>query len=248
MNEYPPQVAAIANDYFERVKARLGPVPAREQDEFLREIQSHVYESYQRTPGESDVARMLAVLRNFGEPAEVVADRLSGTMLRSASKRNVPLYVIGGFFIALFGIPIGAGGIGVLVGLLGALAGLLAAYFAVTGSLLLVSALLLLLGFVRLFVPHLWDNLIAAGFIQMPAEFLERVPPVDQAVIMLVVGGLIGVAGLGLLWAGKHLFRGMRFLFALLIDWTGRAARSVRRKLRDRQPQPYTAPQLRFVK
>ena len=248
MNDYPQPVAAIATDYFERVKARLRPVPAHEQDEFLREIQSHVYEAYQQTPGENDVARMLGVLRNLGEPAEVVSDRLSGTMLRSGSKRKVPLYLIGGFFVALFGIPIGAGGIGVLVGLLGALAGLLAAYFAVTGSLLLVSALFTLLGLVRLFTPHVWDNLIAAGFIQMPAEFLERVSPVDQAVMMLVCGVIVGVAGLGLLWAGKHLFRGTRFLFALLFDWTSRAARSARRQLRDRHSWSRPAPQLRFVK
>ena len=38
MDEYPESVAAIATDYLERVKAQLGSVPAREQDEFLREI------------------------------------------------------------------------------------------------------------------------------------------------------------------------------------------------------------------
>ena len=127
MSGYPEPVAAIANDYFERVKAQLAPVPALEQDEFLREIQSHVYEAYQQTLGENDVARILTVLRNLGEPAEVVADRLPGTLLRSGSRRNVPLYILGGLFLALFGIPIGAGGLGVIAGLLGALAGLPAA-------------------------------------------------------------------------------------------------------------------------
>lgn len=248
MRGYPEPVAAIANDYFERVKVQLGPVPAREQDEFLREIESHVYEAYQQTPGENDVARILAVLRNLGEPAEVVADRLPDTMLRSGSRRNVPLYIIGGLFVALFGIPIGAGGLGVLVGLLGGLAGLLVAYFAVAGSLLLVGALLMLLGLMRLATPHLLDNLIAAGVIQLPAIFLDRFSPADQGIVMLVFAGIIGIAGLGLLWVGKHLFRGLRFLFTLFVDWTSRAARSARRKLRHQDPQPNTAQQLRFVK
>ena len=251
MSGYPQPVAVIADDYFERLKARLGPVPAREQDEFLREIESHVYEAYQQTPGENDVARILAVLRNLGEPAEVVADRLPDTMLRSGSRRNVPLYVIGGLFVALFGIPIGAGGLGVLVGLLGALAGLLVAYFAVTGSLLLVGALFMLLGLMRLSMPHLWDSLLAAGFIQMngpPAEFLDRFSPADQGIVMIVFACVIGVAGLGLLWIGKHLFRGTRFLFTLFLDWTSRAARSARRKLRYQHPQPNTTHQLGFVK
>jgi len=59
----------IVRDYLERMKTQLRLVPAREQDEFLREIQSHVYEAYQQTPGEDDVAKILAVLRSLGEPA-----------------------------------------------------------------------------------------------------------------------------------------------------------------------------------
>jgi len=113
---------------------------------------------------------------------------------------------LGGLFVALFGIPIGAGGVGVLVGLLGAVAGLLVAYFAVTGGVLLVGALFMLVGLIRFAMPHLWDNLVSAGFIQMngpPAEFLDRFSPVDQGIIMIVLAGIFGVAGLGLLWMGK---------------------------------------------
>jgi uncharacterized membrane protein len=105
MNDYPEVVAKIANDYLERVKSQLRLVPTREQDEFLREIQSHLYEAYRQTEGEDDVARILAVLRNLGEPAEVVSDRLSSAMVRSGSKRNLPLYVLAGIVIALFGLP-----------------------------------------------------------------------------------------------------------------------------------------------
>ena len=81
----------------------------------MREIQSHVYEAYQQMPGEDDVARIFAVLRNLGEPGEVVADRLPGAMVRSGTRRNLPLYVAGGILIALFGIPLGFGGFGVLM-------------------------------------------------------------------------------------------------------------------------------------
>jgi hypothetical protein len=109
MNNYPEVVAKIAKDYLERVKSQLRLVPAHEQGEFLREIESHLYESYQQMPGEDDVARILAVLRNFGEPAEVVSDRLPGAMVRSGTKRNLPLYIMGGIFIALFGLPAGIG-------------------------------------------------------------------------------------------------------------------------------------------
>jgi uncharacterized membrane protein len=249
MSDYPQPMATIANDYCERVKALLSSVPASEQVEFLKEIQSHIYEAYQHTPGENDVARILAVLRNLGEPSEVVADRLPDAMLRSGARRNLPLYILGGLFVALFGIPLGAGGIGVLVGLLGALAGLLAGYFAVTGSTLLVGALFILLGLIRVISPHLWDILLAAGIIQMngpPAEFLDRFSPADQGFLMIMAGGILGVAGLSLLWVGKRLIRGLGFLFTLCLDWTRRGAKAARRKLRQ-QPQPHSPNQLHFV-
>lgn len=250
MSGYPEPVTTIANDYLERVKAHLRSVPAREQDEFLKEIQSHIYEAYQQTPGENDVARILAVLRNLGEPADMVADRLPDAMLRSGAGRNLPLYILGGLFVALFGIPLGAGGLGVLIGLLGGLAGLLVGYFAVAGSTLLVSALFLLLGSIRVVAPHVWDNLLAAGIIQMngpPAEFLDRFTVADQGFVMIMAGGILGIAGLGLLWVGKRLIRGLGFLFALCLDRSRRGAGALRRKLRQ-QPQPYSAKQLRFVR
>jgi uncharacterized membrane protein len=250
MSGYPQPVASIANDYFERVKAQLRPVPASEQEEFLREIQSHVYEAYQQTPGEDHVARILGVLRNLGEPAEVVRDRLPDAMLRSGARRNLPFYILGGLFLALFGIPLGAGGVGVLFGLLAAVAGLLAGYFAVTGTTLLIGALFTLLGLLRLISPHLWDNLLAAGIIQMngpPADFLDRFSPVDQGFVMILAGGILGVAGLSLLSMGKRLIRGLGFLSALSFDWTRRVAKAFRRKLRQ-QPKPYSANQLGFVR
>jgi uncharacterized membrane protein len=129
MNDYPEVVAKIASDYLERVKSQLHLVPAREQDEFLKELQSHLYEAYQQTPGEDDVVRILTVLLNLGEPAEVVSDRLPGAMVRSGTRRNLPLYVVGGILIGLFGIPLGFGGVAVLVGILVTLAGIVATCF-----------------------------------------------------------------------------------------------------------------------
>jgi uncharacterized membrane protein len=250
MSNYPEVVATIANDYLERVKAQLRLVPAREQDEFLREIQSHLYEAYQQTQGKDDIARILAVLRNLGEPTEVVADRLPSAMVRSGTKRNLPLYVAGGIFIAMFGIPLGLGGFGVLIGLLGGLAGLLVAYFATAGSILLVGALFMLLGLTRSLTPQLWDKLVAAGIIHVGgpmADFLDRLTPSEQGLLMILVACLFVAAGLGMLWVGRHMFRGMRFLGSLVFDWMRRTAQSARRKLhrghRERQ-----VPRAQFVK
>jgi hypothetical protein len=46
MNNYSDAVEKIVESYMDRLKFRLNPVPARERDEFLQEIRSHIYESY----------------------------------------------------------------------------------------------------------------------------------------------------------------------------------------------------------
>jgi uncharacterized membrane protein len=234
MHDYPEVVAKIANDYLDRIKLQLGQVPAREQDEFLREIQSHLYEAYHQTPGPDDVARILEVLRNLGEPAEVVSERLPGAMVRSGAKRNLPLYILAGITIALFGVPLGFGGVGVLVGLLAALAGILVAYYAFTGSLLLVGAIFMSMGLIRVILPELWDKLMMLGVIQVngPAEFFNHLSPTGQAFFLLVFASVFIAAGLGLLRLGKYLLRGLRFLVSLIFDGARAFAQTVRRKLR----------------
>ena len=49
---------------------------------------------------------------------------------------------------------------------------------------------------------------------------------------MILFAGVFMAGGLGLLRLGKHLLRGLYFLFSLVIDWMRRFAHSVRWKLR----------------
>jgi len=235
VHNYPEVVAKIADDYLERVKSKLRLVPVRERDEFLKELQSHLYEAYQQMPGEDDVERILAVLRNLGEPAEVVSDRLPGAMMRSGTKRSLPLYVVSGILIALFGIPLGFGGVGVLVGLLFALAGMVLAYYATAGSILLAGAMSMLLGLTRMFLPHLWDNMVTLGYIQIngpPADLLDHLSASEQGLIMILFASVFVASGLGMPRLGRYLLRGLHFLFSLVLDWMRRLAQTARGKLR----------------
>ncbi len=240
MNNYPDVVAKIANDYLARVKAQLRLVPAREQDEFLKEIESHIFEAYQNTAGDDDVARILAVLRNLGEPAEVVSDRLPGAMLRSGTKRNLPLHIVAGILIALFGIPLGFGGVAVLAGVLVTMAAIVATYYITMGVVFLAGALYLLLGLSRIYLPGVWDKLVALGFIQMDgplADFFDQMSPAAQGVVMIVVAAVFIACGLGMLWLGRYLVRGLRFLFNLAFDRVRKFAQTVRGKLHRNKQQ-----------
>ena len=240
MTNYPEVVTTIANDYLERIRTQLRMVPAREQDDFLREIQSHLYEAYQQMPGEDEVGRILAVLRKVGEPAEVVSDRLPGAMMRAGRKRNLPLYIIGGLLIALFGIPLGFSGMGVIIGLLTGLASIVVAYYAAAGSILLLGAVFGLAGLARVYEPELWNKLIVLGIIHMEGqlgEFFNQLSPPGQSFVMILFAAVFLATGVGMLWLGKYLLRGLRFLFGLVFDWTRRIAKTIRRKLSGNRPE-----------
>jgi hypothetical protein len=236
MNSYPEAVTQIADDYLVRVKYKLQGVPTREQDEFVREIQSHVYEAYQQTAGEDEVARILAVLRNLGEPAEVVSDRLPGTMVRAGSRRSLPLYILGGIVIALFGLPIGFSGLGVLIGLLSGLGALIVAYYAVAGVSLMAGGLFMLLGFARLCAPSMWDRLVALGYINMGQtdDFFNQLPASVQGIAFILGASLFIALAVAMLWLGKHMLRGLRFLAVLVFDWIRQFARTIRAKISER--------------
>jgi len=234
MNTYPEVVAKIIDDYVERLKSRLRLVPVPEQQEFLREIQSHIYEAYQaEDSAENDVTRILRVLRNLGEPAEVVTDRLPEAMVRSGAKRHLPLQILGGIFIALFGIPLGFGGVAVLMGVLATLVAIVVAYYAFAAVTLLGSVMFLSLGMTRLYQPELWDRFLASGIIQMDAhvaDVLDVLSASDQGYLMILFAILLAATGLGLFWSGRYVMRGLRFLAGLVFDWFRQLAQRLGRR------------------
>ncbi len=237
MNNSPDVVAKIADDYLARVGSRLGSLPPAERDEFLREIRTHLYGAYQRTPGEDEVVRMLTALRNLGEPADVVANRLPDAMVRNGARRALPLQILGGVLIALFGIPLGLSGVGVMVGILAALAGFLLAFYAFAGAFLFASALCLVGGLIRMYQPELWDSLVASGHIRIdgpPSELLDQLSPPGQGFMFVLLALALAAAGLGMLWLGKRFLRGLRLLFSLIFDWFRRRTQAFRERRRRR--------------
>jgi uncharacterized membrane protein len=241
VNNYPEVVSKLTDDYLRRVRLQLAQLPALEQDEFLREIQSHLYDAFQQMPGEDEVARILEVLRNFGEPSEVVQDRLPAAMVRSGAKRNLPLYVLGGILIALFGIPLGFGGVAVLAGVLISLAAIVAAYYATVGIIVLTAALFMLMGLARTYAPLFWDRLVTLGFIRLEGpvgNFLDQLSPLEQGLLMIVLAAAVGAGGLGMLRVGKYLIRGLRFLFSLALDRLRAFAQRIRRRAYPDEARP----------
>ena len=240
MTTYPEVVTKIIDDYMERLKSQLQLVPVEDRNEFLREIQSHIYEAFQQEDADNDeVTRILRVLRNLGEPAEVVADRLPEAAVRSAAWWSLPLRIGGGLLVAFIAIPLGLGGVGFLMGILAALAGVLIAYYVLASVTLLASVLLLSLGMSRLYQPELWDKLLAAGIIQMDvavAQVVDRLSPYAQGNLLIFFAIVCAAAALGMFWCGRYLIRGVSYIMVLVVGWVRQFGQHVWRIV-----QPYSA-------
>lgn len=244
MSNYPEHVSTIAEDYLARVNAALRGLPAAEREDFVSELRSHIFEAFQREAStEDEVARMLRILRNLGEPSELVAERLPGALVDSGSRHGLPFRVVTGLFIALFGIPLGLGGVAALLGVTAGFIGALAGWMAGAAAVSVSGGLMVLLGMVRIYRPELWTRLVDAGVIVLDrhlADFLEALPAGDQGLLMILAGALVVSLGAAMIWIGLRLARGLRSLIGLAGGWVTRIvqARRQRRSVRPLRPVP----------
>jgi uncharacterized membrane protein len=208
-NGFSGPVAQIVDNYLERLRKGLRGIPAKDQDELVKEINSHIYESYRADPTPDDVARILRVLDKLGEPSAVIASRMPEAMVTLGKKRKLPFLILAGLLIAFFGVPLGLGGLGAAVGLIIGLLGLVLAFYITAFSLILAGWLSAIILAVRLFKP---------GFLDPYINIYPLVPDPTLNIVIYILGALI-MAGVGflMLWLGTRLMRGMRFVFRLLV-------------------------------
>ena len=221
MSHYPEVVEKIVQDYLQRVGIQLKRFPNSDQEEVLKELGSHIYESYSAESDQDPVGRILEVLRKLGEPADVVAEKLQDSLLNVGTLKKVPLYVVGGVVVGMFGLPLGFAGVAMLLGGLGAMLGLVVAFFATASLLLITGVAGMGLGLLRMLNPELWDQLVAQGFIQVHGrigQLFDLLSPATQGALLVFLFMAIAAAGLGMLWLSKRMLKGLRFVFDLMLD------------------------------
>lgn len=219
-NGFSGPVAQIVDNYLERLKKGLKGIPAKDQEELVREINSHIYESFRSDPTPDEVARILRVLDKLGEPAAVLAARMPEAMVTLGKKKKLPFLILAGLLIAFFGVPIGLSGLSAAVGVLLGVLALVLAFYIVAFSLILTGWLSAVIMVVRIFSP---------GFLDPWIDIYPLVPdPTFNTAIYIVGALLIAALGFGLLWLGSRMMRGIRFVFRFLIgkikNWRTRKA------------------------
>ena len=217
-HDFSAQVRKIVDNYLDRVRGHLKGLPEADREELVREIYSHIYESYAQDSTDDDIQRILTVLDRLGEPSEVVASRLSGAMKRMGKKRNLPFYILAGVFIGLFGLPLGIGGLALLMGLGITLVALIFTYYVTAGVLVFGGWLTWVVTTIRLFYP---DFLL--DYFHTLDQFFD--PPLS-VILNFGAGAVCILMGLGMFWLGRHILSGARFLFSQ----TGATIKNLRRR------------------
>jgi uncharacterized membrane protein len=222
-NGFSGPVAQIVDNYLERLKKGLRGLSAKDQDELVKEINSHIYESFRSDPTPDEVASILKVLDKLGEPAEVISARMPEAMVTLGKKRKLPILILTGVLIAFFGVPLGISGLGAAVGFGIGVLGFILAFYILAFSMILTGWLAAVVLIIRLIVP---------GFLDPWMNIYPLVPdPTLNLVIFIFVALLIAALGFGLLWLGSRMMRGFRFVFRLLFakikNWRKRKAATV---------------------
>ena len=201
-NDFGEQVEKIVDNYTRRLKNHLKGFPEKDKDELVKEIHSHIYESYKSDPTEDEIERILNVLEKLGEPSEVASTRMSESMVDMGKKKN-----LAGVLIGLFGIPLGAGGVALIVGLLVTVGALIFSYYATAITMVVAGWIGFIASLLQLLNPdilpeyiHIYDDII--------------VDPLLAGTAGLITSVLIALLGLGMLWLGKYMMRGIKFVFS----------------------------------
>lgn len=222
-NGFSGPAAQIVDNYLERLRKGLKGIPAKDQDELVKEINSHIYEAFRQDPTPDEVTRVLKVLDKLGEPADVISTRMPEAMVAVGKKRRLPFLILSGLLIAFFGVPLGLGGLAAAIGLIIGVLALVVAFYIVAFSTILTGWLGAALMVVRLFSPSFLDPYV--NIYPLVAD------PTLNTAIYIIGALLIAAAGMGLLWLGSRMMRGVRFVFRLLVGkiktWRTRRAAPV---------------------
>lgn len=203
-NELTEPVEKIIQNYLNRLKRHLKGLPENEQEELLKEVHSHIYESYINDPSDNEVERIFDVLDRLGEPAEVASSRMSNAIVTMGKKKKLPFLILSGLLIGLIGVPLGIGGAGILFGLLSTVLVLILSFYILAFSLLFTGWIGVIVSIVRLINPYFLDT-----YIQMYPLLPD---PVANAVVYIFASLLLAALGIGMLLLGRYLMRGFRFM------------------------------------
>lgn len=95
--------ARIWEQYFRRVQRFSRSLESEFQQELKLELQDHLYESFNREPGENEAERLLNAIDKIGDPEEYIRPMVADRLLMSASRSMNPKSVLTGLYYNISG-------------------------------------------------------------------------------------------------------------------------------------------------
>ena len=210
---YPQPVEKIVDNYLERLEGYLQGLPGSDKEEFIKEIESHIYESYQNDAAGDEIDRILRVLRKLGEPGDVYQKKAPEAIVKMGSDRKRPLYILGAILIAFFALPLGMGAVGVIIGIIGAIFGLLAAYFVTAFSFVLAGFLGIIFSIIKIAHPEFLDEVV----IKLGGQVSHFFHPTLEGILGLIACLILTGLGVLMFYFGRNIFKGLKFLWNISI-------------------------------
>lgn len=215
-NNYPKSVEKIVNNYIDKLKEHMKGLPEEDKDDFVKEIQSHIYESYMNEKSEDEIDRIFNVLNKLGEPSEVFSKKMPDRIVKKGKEKNLPLYILSGILIGLFGIPLGITGIAMLISIIGTVFALIVAYFATAISLIVAGFVGTVVSIIRIFNPEFLDQFMR--FIEIESVSYYFGSPLTEGILGIIVSLIVAGIGVVLLLLGRYIFRGLKFLTNVSVE------------------------------
>ena len=217
-NDLPPNVEKIVDDYMARLSSRLKGIPDQDRGELLGEIRSHIYESYLNDSSGDEIERILSTLKRLGDPADVISSRMPDAVRRLGRGKKAPLYIVAGVLIAFLGLPLGISALALMIALLVTLFGLLITFYSAGVSLVVGGFLMAVISSITILAPNFIVRLNEAVGTEVVHLGLFSNDPELSGYVNLILSLILMGIGLLLLWSGKYLWRGWRFVTLLIIS------------------------------
>ena len=234
-NDFPPNVEKIVDDYIARLSSRLKGIPEQDRGELLGEIRSHIYESYVNDSSGDEIERILSTLRRLGDPADVISSRMPDAVRRLGRGKKAPLYIVAGVLIAFFGLPLGISALALMIALLVTLFGLLITFYGAGITFVVGGFLAAVISSIAILAPDLITRINeAVGAEVIHLGLFPNDPELNGYVALILSLILLGI-GLLMLWSGKYLWRGWRFITMLIVSKT----RSIFSRLTQSRPAAF---------
>lgn len=84
----------VCESYFKRVTRMTKELSTEDQQDILLEIESHIYESLQKSSSENEMDTLVSTLEKLGEPEAFLVEMVADRKVKEAARTANPLHLI----------------------------------------------------------------------------------------------------------------------------------------------------------